>query len=97
MQPRLEVAEAHVVPQGRIELGAVDTAATEVWLGGGVVTGDLWVDPAGVPDSLAVFLDNPIAQKRVRIRSVTSGDHISVSEAIVQVNRSGSIAINSCH
>jgi hypothetical protein len=31
----------------------------------------------------------------MKIRSVTSGKHISVSEAIVQVNKSGSIAINS--
>ncbi len=82
------------VPQGRIEIGATDPSATEVELIGGVVAGDIWVDPAGVPSVLRVELDNPIAQKRVRIETSVTGKHHAKSVAIVQVNRSGSLAVN---
>ncbi len=42
-----------------------------------------------------VRLDNPIAQKRVRLRSVADAGYRATSDAVVQINRSGSIAINS--
>lgn len=89
------VVEGYVaVPQGRIEIGAASPAGKTVHMTGGLVAGDIWLD-ASAPADLQMFLDNPISQKRMKIHSVTSGKHISVSEAIVQVNKSGSIAINS--
>ncbi len=83
------------VPQGRVEIGAAVPASTDVSLIGGLVAGDIWLDPAGSPGTLEIYLDNPVAQKRVRIQSTTSGNYAAQSDAIVQVNRSGSIAINS--
>ena len=42
-----------------------------------------------------VLLRNPISQKRVKIESTVTGAYDAKSVAIVQLNRSGSIAVNS--
>ncbi len=83
------------VPQGRIEIDVVDPVSTEVSMLGGIVAGQMTIGPSVDPGRLDIRLDNPVAQKRVRIISTTSGAHRAVSDAVVQVNRSGSIAINS--
>jgi hypothetical protein len=91
----ISIAGYIAVPQGHVAVGAAVPSATSVSLSGGLVAGQVLLDPAGVPGTLDVWFDNPIAQKRVRIRSTSSGDYSAVSDAVVQVNRSGSIAINS--
>ncbi len=91
----VSIAGYIAVPQGRVEISAAVPADVTVDLMGGIVAGDIWLDPAGVPANMVVEFDNPIAQKTVRIRSVSSGRYIAVSDAIVQINKSGSIAINS--
>jgi prepilin-type N-terminal cleavage/methylation domain-containing protein len=83
------------VPQGRVEIGAADPSSTSISMLGGFVAGDMWLDPAGVPSNLVVEFDNPIAQKTVRLNSTVTGRYNAMSQAIVQVNKSGSIAINS--
>ena len=85
------------VPQGRIAVSAGNAARVSVHLTGGVVAGDIFVDPAPgrTPDDLIMRFDNPIAQKRIRLVSVASGPATARSDAVVQVNRSGSLAINS--
>jgi hypothetical protein len=82
------------VPQGRIALGSVSPADSMIAMTGGVVAADIDIDPAGAP-TLDIRFDNPIAQKRIRIVSVVDRRYAATSTAVVQVNRSGSIAINS--
>jgi len=83
------------VPQGRIAIAAATPISVDVSLSGGVLAGELWVSPTNAPAALEVVFDNPVAQKRVRIQSTSSGSASATADAIVQVNRSGSLAINS--
>lgn len=83
------------VPQGHVAISAATPSAVDLTMSGGLVAGQVLLDPSGVPDSLAVWFDNPIAQKRVRLRSTSTDGFTAVSDAVVQINRSGSIAINS--
>ena len=84
------------VPQGRIAIGAATPANVSVSMTGGVLAGEVFLAPAGVPTGgLEVLFDNPVAQKRVRIVSTSTGKASATSDAIIQVNRSGSLAINS--
>ncbi|MGB3736610.1 MAG: hypothetical protein WA964_16740 [Ilumatobacter sp.] len=84
------------VPQGRILVSATsDPAGSSVEMSGGVLAGDLDIEPATAPTPTSVFFDNPVAQKRVQISSSYDGKARATSSAVVQVNRSGSLAINS--
>jgi hypothetical protein len=95
------------VPQGRVVISAFDPSNVTVLMSGGVLAGTFDLDdPSGIPSGtppwagssgsgLEVLFDNPIAQKRVRIISRVTGDAEASSDAIIQVNRSGSLAINS--
>jgi hypothetical protein len=84
------------VPQGRIAIGAANPSTVDISMTGGVLAGSLWLDPTNPPAQLEVTFDNPVAQKRVRVRSTSSSSGMeATSDAIIQVNRSGSIAINS--
>lgn len=79
------------VPQGHVALDAGPTpAGASVRLMGGLVAG--LVHLGTPPAVLDVEYDNPIAQKTMRI--VSSADRAS-AVAIVQVNESGSFAVNS--
>jgi hypothetical protein len=82
------------VPQGRIALSSASPVDSKIALTGGVIAGEIDVDPAAVP-TLDIRFDNPIAQKRIRIVSVADRDYTATSTAVVQVNKSGSMAINS--
>lgn len=82
------------VPQGSIALGSASPASSSVSLIGGVLAGEFFVDPAGAP-AIDVRFENPIGQKRIRIVSEANSRFSATSIAIVQVNESGSIAINS--
>lgn len=82
------------VPQGRIEIGSASPGSSSVAMLGGMLAGEVVIDPAGAP-AMEVRFDNPIGQKRVRIVSVADSKFSATSTAIVQVNESGSIAINS--
>ena len=64
---------------------------------GGIVAAEVFVDPdpGRIPSDLAITFDNPVAQKRIRLISTHSGKATATSEAIVQLNRSGSLAVNS--
>ena len=62
---------------------------------GGVVAGDIWLDPAGEPGDMKVLLDNPTSQKIVKIETtLQNSPYDAKSTAIVQVNKSGSLAVN---
>ena len=92
----VDIAGYVAVPQGRVAISAATPANVSISMIGGLLAGEIFLDPAGVPTGgLDVFFDNPVAQKRVQITSVATGDSKANSEAIVQVNRSGSLAINS--
>jgi hypothetical protein len=91
---RVDVAGYVSVPQGHVRFDAVVPANKHVALQGGLVAAQIRMDAA--PDSMNVVFDNPIAQKRIRLRSTGSvGGYSATSDAVVRVNRSGSIAINS--
>ena len=62
-------------------------------LASGLVAGQIRLGTQ--PASLQVIFDNPIAQKTVRIRSTASYKFTAVADAVVKVNRSGSVAVNS--
>lgn len=84
------------VPQGRVAISAATPPNVAISMTGGMLAGTIDLDPAGVPTGgLEIIFDNPVAQKRVRIISTSSGDATARSDAIIQVNRSGSLAINS--
>lgn len=90
----IDVAGYIAVPQGHVLIDAVDPAGKTVDLTGGMVAAQIRLGTA--PSGLQVEFANPIAQKRVRLRSTaTSGGYTAVSDAVLQVNRSGSVAINS--
>ena len=83
------------IPQGRLELNAAVPEQVSVSITGGVVAGSIQLDQALVPSELFdIGFDNPTAQKRVRIISDVVGEGIR-ADAVIQVNRSGSLAINS--
>ena len=81
------------VPQGRVLVNVADPATSTVRFTGGMAAGQL--DFVAAPTTTTLEFENPVAQKRVRIRSVYDGDGKATAEAVVQVNRSGSLAINS--
>jgi hypothetical protein len=83
------------VPQGHVRLDAVVPAGKSVSMTGGVVAGQFRFDAGSPPATLDVRLSNPVGQKRMRLRSTTTGSFTAVSDAVVQINQSGSIAINS--
>ncbi len=83
------------VPQGRVAIAAADPATSLVRLTGGVVAAELVVEAATAPADLVITFDNPVAQKQLRITSIYKGKGKATSEAIVQLNRSGSLAVNS--
>lgn len=83
------------VPQGRILVDAATPATSSVVMSGGVLAGQLDIDPTNAPATTIVEFDNPVAQKRVRIQSSYSGLGSASSDAVIQVNRSGSLAVNS--
>ncbi|MDJ0770253.1 MAG: fibronectin type III domain-containing protein [Ilumatobacter sp.] len=91
----ISIAGYIAVPQGHIHLDTVDPTSKSLSLVGGVVAAQFRVDTGVLPASIDVEFDNPIAQKRIKIRSEYDGDYEAVSETVVQVNRSGSIGINS--
>lgn len=85
------------VPQGMVSIGAVTPAFSSVQLNGGVLAAYIELDAGGAsPATTVVEFDNPEAQKQIRVRSSYDGGRVPVvSEAVVQINRSGSIGINS--
>lgn len=89
------VAGYIAVPQGRILIGAASPSTSSVSLNGGVLASQISLSSGGFPDLLEVSFDNPIAQKRIRLVSTTDTRFKAESVAIVQVNESGSLAINS--
>ena len=91
----VDVAGYVSVPQGHVQLDAAVPAGKSVAMTGGLVAGTVRADSGVLPDSLSVIFDNPTAQKRVKIRSVSTDDYRAVSETVVQINRSGSVGINS--
>ena len=90
----MRIAGYVAVPQGRVVFGAADPGATEVTLTGGLLAGEFSIDPAGAP-TLDIRFANPTSQKLIRITSIADLRYTATSTAIVQVNESGSIAINS--
>ncbi len=82
------------VPAGRVELSSASPSTSSVTMSLGLLAGAVDIDPAGAP-TLNVYFDNPIGQKRILIESTASGAFEATSRAVVQVNASGSIAINS--
>ena len=82
------------VPAGRVELSSASPSTSSVTMTLGLLAGAVDIDPAGAP-TLDVYFDNPIGQKRILIESTASGAFEATSRAVVQVNASGSIAINS--
>ncbi|NNE10733.1 MAG: fibronectin type III domain-containing protein, partial [Ilumatobacter sp.] len=81
------------VPQGHVRVDASSPTFKSVEMSGGLVAGAIRLDTGWPPDNVAVYFDNPISQKKLRLRSVS--DDGRTSDAIVQINRSGSLAINS--
>jgi hypothetical protein len=82
------------VPQGRVRIDAGTTTASKaVTMSGGLVAAQLVVGT--LPDSFQVDFENPIAQKTVKITSTTSGDYSARGVGVVQINKSGSVGINS--
>ncbi len=105
-QPILEIALAAgaaeitipgyiAVPQGRVSIdaGTTTTANKAVTMSGGLVAAQIVVGT--LPDSFQVDFENPIAQKTVKITSTTSGDYTARGVGVVQINKSGSVGINS--
>ncbi len=82
------------VPAGRVELSSASPSTSSVTMTLGLLAGEMDIDPAGAP-TLDVYFDNPIGQKQILIESTASGAFEATSRAVVQVNASGSIAINS--
>ena len=82
------------VPQGRLELDAAVPDRVSVSMTGGVVAGSIELDPGAVPSDFNIRFDNPTAQKRVRIVSDVTASGIR-ADAVIQLNRSGSVGINS--
>lgn len=94
----IDVAGMIATPQGRVEIGAAVPGRTDVSLTGGIVASSLWVDPGGTPAFLDVSFDNPVAQKRIRILSDADVSGFDArSQAVVRINRSGSLRIASWH
>jgi hypothetical protein len=90
----IEIAGYIAVPQGHIVVdGGTDPSVVHVSFTGGVLAGQLIVPSK--PATLVTDLNNPVAQKVVKIVSVTTGAHTARSDAIVQINASGSMAVNS--
>ena len=81
------------VPQGHVRIDAAIPANKTVRMSGGLVAGQIRLGTE--PASLQVIFDNPIAQKTVRLRSTASYKFTAVADAVVKVNRSGSVAVNS--
>jgi hypothetical protein len=82
------------IPQGHLRINASNPTDKHVDLLGGLAAGQIRLEAA--PSSHDIVFDNPIAQKRIRLQSTaTSGGYTARSDAVVKVNRSGSIAINS--
>ena len=81
------------VPQGHVRIDAPSPGNKTVQMSGGLVAGQIRLGTQ--PASLQVIFDNPIAQKTVRIRSTASYKFTAVADAVVKVNRSGSVAVNS--
>ena len=81
------------VPQGHVRIDATNPTDKTVRMSGGLVAGQILLGTQ--PDSLQVTFDNPIAQKTVRLRSTATGRYTAVADAVVKVNRSGSVAVNS--
>lgn len=81
------------VPQGHVRIDAANPANKTVRMSGGLVAAQIRLGTH--PASLQVTFDNPIAQKTVRLRSTASDRYTAVADAVVKVNRSGSIAVNS--
>ncbi len=90
----IRIAGYIAVPSGRILISGGNPTTTTVALTGGVVAATIDVDAAASP-ALEVRYDNPIGQKRIRIESVADLDYTATATAVVQVNRSGTVAINS--
>ncbi|MGI9645148.1 MAG: hypothetical protein ACR2O6_07555 [Ilumatobacteraceae bacterium] len=82
-----------VLPQGRVAIDAADPATMSLEMLGGAVAGA--IDLGTEPGNLDVKLDNPVSQKRVLIEATVASPYAARSVAIVQLNRSGSIAVNS--
>ena len=82
------------VPEGRIALSSASPSSSSISMSGGLLAGVVDIDPGGAP-ALDVRFDNPIGQKRIRLVSTSAGRISATSTAIVQVNESGSLAINS--
>ena len=94
----IDIAGYVSVPQSRVAFGARRSANnTNVRLGGGLLAGLIDTEVGGhEPGTFVVTFDNPDAQKQIRLRSTYARGSVDVtSEAIVQINRSGSIGINS--
>ena len=89
----ITIAGYVAVPQGHIRIDAINPTAKAVEMSGGLVAGQIRLGTP--PATLQVIFDNPIAQKTVRLRSTASGNYTAVADAVVKVNRSGSIAVNS--
>ena len=89
----VKIAGYVVVPQGHIRIDATNPAGKSVEMTGGLAAGQIRLGTA--PANLRVTFDNPIAQKTLRIRSTTSGRYTARADAVVKINRSGSLAVNS--
>ncbi len=81
------------VPQGHVRIDAANPTDKTVRMSGGLVAGRIVLGTQ--PASLQVTFDNPIAQKTIRIRSTATVRYAAVADAVVKVNRSGSVAVNS--
>ena len=90
----VRIAGYVAVPQGHIRLDAAVPAGKTVVMTGGVTAGQFRLD-GSPPAVLDIRFDNPVAQKRMRIRSTATVDYRAVSDIVVQLNKSGSLAINS--
>lgn len=82
-----------VVPQGHVLIDAPTPQNKSVRLLGGLTAANLRL--MNEPATLEVVFSNPVAQKVVRIRSTSGDSYGAVADAVVQVNRSGSVAVNS--
>lgn len=91
----IDIAGYVSVPQGHvaIDAGPVDASNKSVTMTGGLVAGQILL--GAEPATTTLGFANPIAQKTIRLISETSSSYRARSEAVVQINTSGSYAINS--